>query len=116
MDTLNKTYKTYVKPVITYGAESLVTSKGTTMHKLETIQNRMLRLVTGAVRTTNTAAMRMYTGNHSVQKEIEKKACTMRMKLAALRTYNTSNAKHSTTNPNLATNIHPQNRFASPKI
>jgi collagenase-like PrtC family protease len=84
MDTINKTYKTYVKPIITYEAESLVTAKYITMHKLETIQNRMLRLVTGAVRTTNTTAMRMYTGNHLVQNEIEKKACTMCMKLAAL--------------------------------
>jgi hypothetical protein len=37
MDTLNKTYNTYMKPIITYGAESLVTAKDTTMHKLETI-------------------------------------------------------------------------------
>jgi hypothetical protein len=43
MDTLNRTYKTYVKPVITYRAESLVTAKDTTMHKLEKVQSRLLR-------------------------------------------------------------------------
>jgi hypothetical protein len=75
-----------VKPVITYGAESLVTAKDTTMHKLETIQNRILRSITGAVETTNTTAMRMYTDSCLVQKEIEKKACTMHMRLAALPT------------------------------
>ena len=66
MDTLNKIYKTYVKPVITYGPESLITANDSTMNKLETIQNRMLRLIIGAVKTTNIKAMRMYTGNPSV--------------------------------------------------
>jgi hypothetical protein len=107
MDTLNKTYKTYVKPIITYGAESLVTAKDTTVHKLEKIQNRMLRLVTGAVRTTNMTAIRMYTGNHSVQKEIEKKACTMCMKLAALPT-----APHHKTQPRNQHSSTKQIRFS----
>jgi hypothetical protein len=46
----------------------------------------MLRSITGAVETTNMTAMRMYTDNRLVQKEIEKKACTMHMRLATLPT------------------------------
>jgi hypothetical protein len=37
-DTMNNTYKTYVKPVMTYGSEVLVTASNSTLKALETTQ------------------------------------------------------------------------------
>jgi len=38
-DTMNTTYKTYVKPVMKYGNEVLVTASNSTLKDLETVQN-----------------------------------------------------------------------------
>ena len=82
--TLNKTYKVYLKPKLIYGSEELVIAKDTTINKIEIIENQMLRLFTGAVKSRNVTAMRIFAGNPSIKKEIEKKACMTCMKLVAL--------------------------------
>ena len=44
-DTMNTTYKTYVKPVMKYGSEVVVTAGDSTLEALETAQNIALRLI-----------------------------------------------------------------------
>ena len=56
-DTMNTTYKTYVKPVMKYGSEVLVTASNSTLKALETAQNNVLGLITGGVKTTPTLAL-----------------------------------------------------------
>ena len=62
-DTMNTMYKTYVKPVIKYGSEVLVTASNSTLETLETAQNNALRLITGGVKTIPILALQLYTGH-----------------------------------------------------
>lgn len=51
------TYKTYIKPVLLYGRENLVTVNSSTLQKLETTQNLAMRIITGSVKSTPIIAM-----------------------------------------------------------
>ena len=62
-DTMNTMYKTYVKPVMKYGSEVLVTASNSTLETLETAQNNALRLITGGVKTIPILALQLYTGH-----------------------------------------------------
>ena len=73
-ETLNKTSQIYIKPVITYGSEALVTANSSNLNRLEIIQNRVLRMITGAVKTTPVVALQQYTGNIPIAEEINKQA------------------------------------------
>jgi hypothetical protein len=44
-ETMYITYKTYVKPLMKYGCEVLVTASNSTLKVLETTQNNALRLI-----------------------------------------------------------------------
>jgi len=60
-ETMNTTYRTYVKPLMKYGSEVLVTASNSTLKALETTQNNALRLITGGVKTTPILALQLYT-------------------------------------------------------
>lgn len=62
-EILNTTYETSVKPVTKYGSEALVTEKKSILDKLETVQNNILRLISGALKTTPTLALQLYIYN-----------------------------------------------------
>ena len=79
LETLNQTLKIYMKPLLTYGAEAMVTAKKNIINKLETLQNQLLRMITGAVKTTNTTTMKRDT-HSTLQNEINKRACILRLK------------------------------------
>jgi len=70
-ETMNTTYKTYVKPVMKYGSEVLVTASNSTMKALETTQNNALRLITRGVKTTPILALQLYTGHLPITCETE---------------------------------------------
>ena len=76
-DTMNTTYKTYVKPVMKYGNEILVTASNSTLKALETAQNSALRLRTGGVKTTPTLALQLYTGHLPITYEIKQAAVSL---------------------------------------
>lgn len=80
-ETLNTTYKTYVKPVMKYGGEALVTAKKSVLDKLETAQNNAFRLISGAVKTTPTLALQLYTHNLPIISEIKQQATISYIKL-----------------------------------
>ena len=61
----NTTYKMYIKPVMKYGSEVLITAGSCTLIALETAQNNALRLITGGIKTTPILALQLYTGNLS---------------------------------------------------
>ena len=62
-ERMNTTYKTYIKPVMKYGREVLITASGSTLKALETTQNNALRLITGGVKTTPILALQLYKGH-----------------------------------------------------
>jgi hypothetical protein len=62
------------EPVITYGSEVLVTANSNNLNRLEIIQNRALRMITGTVKTTPVAALQKYTGNIPIVDEIKKQS------------------------------------------
>jgi hypothetical protein len=50
---LNAVYEAYMKLVLQYGCEALITVAPTILNKLEVRQNQAVRLKTGAVRSTS---------------------------------------------------------------
>lgn len=83
--TLNQTYKSYIKPVLQYGSEVLVTSPNHAS-KLEKVQNQALRIITGGVKTTPILAMQILTNNRPIQYDIEEKGILLYEKLRRLPT------------------------------
>ena len=67
-ETMNTMCKTYVKPVMKYGSEVLVTAGNSTLKALETMQNNALILITGSVKTTT---LQLYTGHLPITCETE---------------------------------------------
>ena len=61
ISTLLTTYWTFIKPVMTYCKAPLITVSEDGRTRLERIHNNVLRLVTGAVKTTPIDAMLLRT-------------------------------------------------------
>jgi hypothetical protein len=97
-ETMNTTYKTYIKPVMKYGSEVLIMASGSTLKALETTQNNALRLITGGVKTTPILALQQYTGHLPITWEIKQQAAVSTTKMKALTqttwTTRTSNQQH----------------------
>ena len=55
--TLNTMYKMFIKPVMKYCYNSLITSPDHNIKKIDKVQNQAMRLITGAVKTTPIDAM-----------------------------------------------------------
>ncbi|XP_071037680.1 uncharacterized protein [Parasteatoda tepidariorum] len=68
--TLKTTSNTYVKPIIKYGSEALISAARSSFDKLEKAQNKALRVIVGAVKTTPVTAMQLYTSNPPINIEI----------------------------------------------
>ncbi|GFV60396.1 uncharacterized protein LOC103524116 [Trichonephila clavipes] len=58
-DTLNKTYKTYIQPVLNYCNEVLISASENVIKLLDTFHNQSLRMITGGVKTTPVLAMQL---------------------------------------------------------
>lgn len=74
-DTLNLTYNTYIKPVLKYGSEILISSAPARMDVLERAQNKALRIITGGVLSTPITALQSYTSIPPIAVEIKKTSC-----------------------------------------
>ncbi|XP_015923330.2 uncharacterized protein [Parasteatoda tepidariorum] len=72
--TLNTTYNTYVKPIIKYGNEALISAAKSNIDELEKAQNKVFRVIVGAVKTTPVTAMQLYTSNPPINIEIQRQA------------------------------------------
>ena len=68
---LNKTYDTYVKPILKYGSEQLVSNKEEKMDFLERTQSRILGIITGAVKITPIVVMQCYISNPPTAMEFQ---------------------------------------------
>lgn len=79
--TLNTFYQMYMKPILQYCEEILIT---TNVEKLNKLQNQILRLITGAVKTTPITAMQILTNNPNIAFDIEKTAIIQYEKLLRL--------------------------------
>ena len=75
---LNHTYKIYIKPLLLYACETLITAN---TNALELVQNQAMRLITGGVRSTPIAALQIATNNIPIRKEIERVALLQYEKL-----------------------------------
>jgi hypothetical protein len=81
---MNIMYKTYVKPLMKYGSEVLITASNSTLQALETTQNNALRLIIGGVNTTPVLALQLYTGHLPITCEIKQQAAVSLTKFKAL--------------------------------
>jgi hypothetical protein len=70
-ETLNMTYRTYIKPIMKYGSEVIITANDTRLNKLECLQKNILRLITVTFKTTPVAALQLYTHNKPIVEEIK---------------------------------------------
>jgi hypothetical protein len=109
-ETLNKTYQIYIKPVITYGSEVLITANSNSLNRLEIIQNRALRMITGTVKTTPVAALQQYTGNIHIVEEIKKQSANTSVTIKALEDQTWIETKPKI---KLSTQIDPVNGFTN---
>jgi hypothetical protein len=71
-DILITTYKTYVRPVMEYGNEVIITASKTSLKKLDRVQNLALRTITGAA--NGNAAMEAQTNIELLDVRREKAA------------------------------------------
>jgi len=83
-ETMNITYKTYIKPVMKYGNEVLITASGSTLKALEITQNNALKLITGGVKTITILALQLYTGHLPITWEIKQQAAVSMTKMKDL--------------------------------
>ncbi|GFY57738.1 putative RNA-directed DNA polymerase from transposon BS [Trichonephila inaurata madagascariensis] len=58
---LTSTFTSYIRPVIDYGSELLVTASDSALLKLDSVQNKALRFITGAATSTPIASMELQT-------------------------------------------------------
>ena len=58
---LKTTFTSYIKPVLEYGSEVLVTASDSALSKLNLTHNKALRLITGAAVSTPIPAMQLQT-------------------------------------------------------
>ena len=93
-DSLNITYNTYVKPIITYGSEVVATANKSRLERLERAQSNALRLISGGVKTTSITALQLYTKNPPLVKEIEKLAAASLVKMETPKRQNGSQDAH----------------------
>ena len=65
--TLHATYKAYIKYILQYDCNTLITTTPATLNKLDVIQIQALRLVTGAIKSTPLASMQALTMNNPLK-------------------------------------------------
>jgi hypothetical protein len=87
-ETLNTTYRIYIKPIMKYGSEVIITANDTRLNKLECLQNNILRLITGAVKTTPVAALQLYTHNKPIVEEFKQQSALTYIKMKSLQDMN----------------------------
>jgi hypothetical protein len=87
-ETLNMTYRTYIKPIVKYGSEVIITTNDTRLNKLKCLQNNILRLITGAVKTTPVASLQLYTHNKPIVEEIKQQSALTYIKMKSLQDMN----------------------------
>ena len=68
IDNLNKTYKSYIRPVLKFGVEILSSTSKNNKIKIETCQNKMLWIILEGVKTTLIPALLAVTINNPDKK------------------------------------------------
>ncbi|GFS54443.1 uncharacterized protein LOC103524116 [Trichonephila clavipes] len=58
---LTSTFTSYIRPVIDYGSELLITASDSALSKWDIVQNKVLRFITGAATSTPVASMQLQT-------------------------------------------------------
>ncbi|GFW92254.1 uncharacterized protein LOC103524116 [Trichonephila clavipes] len=58
---LTSAFTSYIRPVIDYGSELLVTASDSALSKLDIVQNKALRFITGAATSTPIASVQLQT-------------------------------------------------------
>lgn len=76
-DTLITTYKSYILPVLTFGNELLICASKSSRKKLEIVQNKALRIITGGTKSTPIEAMQMFTNIKPIEFLCEENALKM---------------------------------------
>lgn len=77
MDTLQLTYKTYIRPILTFGEEILICASDSNCKRLEVVQNKALRIITGGTKSTPKIAMEMFSDIQPLTQSRESAAIRM---------------------------------------
>ena len=76
-DTLKLTYMKYIHPVLSFGEEVMICASETVNKKLEVVQNKALRVITGGVKSCPILAMQMFSEIKSIKFSREQAAVKM---------------------------------------
>ncbi|XP_035219802.1 uncharacterized protein LOC118192895 [Stegodyphus dumicola] len=82
-ETLNSTYKIYIRPILNYCCEILISATRDVIH-LEVFQNQALRIITSTVKMTPIPAMQLLLANQPVTNLIQKNAFILFQRLICL--------------------------------
>ena len=80
---LKKTYTSYIRPTLEYGATVWGTAAKSNFRKMDKVQNLCLRIITGAMKTTPIKAMEDIATLNSMETRRETKILTQFTKLEA---------------------------------
>ncbi|GFV16528.1 uncharacterized protein LOC103524116 [Trichonephila clavipes] len=83
-DTLNRTYKTYIQPVLNYCNEVLISASENVRKLLDTFHNQALRIITGGIKNTPVLAMQLLCDLQPFTNIIEKNAAILFNRLIRL--------------------------------
>nr|CDS30953.1 reverse transcriptase [Hymenolepis microstoma] len=78
---LNTTYKLYVRPIVLYCCETLVTLSEAILKPIERTHNQALRLIAGGIKSTPIDAMLLVTGNSTIRSSVEETVLILYEKL-----------------------------------
>jgi len=70
-NTLNTTYKVFVKPILQYNSEAQITAAKSVTHKLQAVQNQALGIITGGTKSTAIRAMEALTNSTPILSNIQ---------------------------------------------
>ncbi|GFW54290.1 uncharacterized protein LOC103524116 [Trichonephila clavipes] len=104
---LTSTFTSYIRPVIDYGSELLVTASDSTLSKLDIVQNKALRFITGAATSTPIASMQLQTEISSSSERRQYSALSLGERL--IPTIFSSHLRYASANLDLVLPVHKHN-------
>ena len=84
MSVLKKTYTSYVRPSLEYGATALGSAAKTSLKKVDKVQNIGLRIMTGGMRSTPISTMESITSLQTTEERRENKILSQYTKIEML--------------------------------
>ncbi|GFW40121.1 hypothetical protein TNCV_5118041 [Trichonephila clavipes] len=106
---LTSTFTSFIRPVIDYGSELLVKASNSSLLKLDIVQNKALRFITGAATSTPIASMQLQTEISSSSERRQYSALSLGERLIRKPTTYPGHLKYASANLDLVLPVHKHN-------